>query len=75
MYSLFLLCAALSAVLVIWLLVKQQLWKRPLGLLFAGGRHCLPASGHERHRHRIQVGAHLDDFCLPDAMAVFRDGC
>ena len=32
MYSLFLLCAALSAVLVIWLLVKQQLWKRPLGL-------------------------------------------
>lgn len=28
MYSLFLLCAALSAVLVIWLLVKQQLWKR-----------------------------------------------
>ena len=26
------LCAALSAVLVVWLLVKQQLWKRPLGL-------------------------------------------
>ena len=43
MYSLFLLCAALSAVLVIWLLVKQQLWKRPLGLfLLAADIACLP---------------------------------
>ena len=43
MYSLFLLCAALSAVLVIWLLVKQQLWKRPLGLfLLVADIVCLP---------------------------------
>ena len=43
MYSLFLLCAALSAVLVIWLLVKQQLWKRPLGLfLLVTDIVCLP---------------------------------
>lgn len=43
MYSLFLLCAALSAVLVVWLLVKQQLWKRPLGLfLLAADIACLP---------------------------------
>ena len=43
MYSLFLLCAALSAVLVVWLLVKQQLWKRPLGLfLLVADIVCLP---------------------------------
>mgnify|MGYP000375148150 FL=1 len=43
MYSLFLLCAALSAVLVTWLLVKQQLWKRPLGLfLLVADIVCLP---------------------------------
>ena len=43
MYSLFLLCAALSAVLVIWLLVKQQLWTRPLGLfLLVADIVCLP---------------------------------
>ena len=43
MYSLFLLCAALSAVLVIWLLIKQQLWKRPLGLfLLVTDIVCLP---------------------------------
>lgn len=43
MYSLFLLCAALSAVLVVWLLVKQRLWKRPLGLfLLAADIACLP---------------------------------
>lgn len=43
MYSLFLLCAALSAVLVVWLLVKQQLWKRPLGLfLLVTDIVCLP---------------------------------
>lgn len=43
MYSLLLLCAALSAVLVIWLLVKQQLWKRPLGLfLLVADIVCLP---------------------------------
>ena len=43
MYSLFLLCAVLSAVLVIWLLVKQQLWKRPLGLfLLVTDIVCLP---------------------------------
>ena len=43
MYSLFLLCAALAAVLVIWLLVKQQLWKRPLGLfLLVADIVCLP---------------------------------
>lgn len=43
MYSLFLLCAALSAVLVIWLLVKQQLWERPLGLfLLVADIVCLP---------------------------------
>ena len=43
MYSLFLLCAALSAVLVIWLLVKQRLWKRPLGLfLLVADIVCLP---------------------------------
>lgn len=43
MYSLFLLCAALSAVLVVWLLVKQRLWKRPLGLfLLVADIVCLP---------------------------------
>ena len=43
MYSLFLLCAALSAVLVIWLLVKHRLWKRPLGLfLLVADIVCLP---------------------------------
>ena len=43
MYSLFLLCAALSAVLVVWLLVKQRLWKRPLGLfLLVADIACLP---------------------------------
>ena len=43
MYSLFLLCAALSAVLVVWLLVKQRLWKRPLGLfLLVVDIACLP---------------------------------
>lgn len=43
MYSLFLLCAVLSAVLVIWLLVKHRLWKRPLGLfLLVADIACLP---------------------------------
>lgn len=43
MYSLFLLCAALSAVLVVWLFAKQQLWKRPLGVfLLVADIICLP---------------------------------
>ena len=74
MYSLFLLCAALSAVLVVWLFSKQQLWKRPLGCFPVGGRHYLPAAGHERHRHRIRLGPYPDVLCLPDPMAFLCNG-